>query len=164
MPCEAAGCGGEIDGLHRSVPIEGRVSQRSEILGGVTSEDRAAVLIERGLAHLRHAVFDGSPVIADEREPLRRIRSTARERGDVVGRLDLAFAVLGSLAHHTTDLLHAGPIAVVVQRGRGGDGSLLKATVALVQRAGGLLFGSALANGVRGPVFERRKTGPQARQ
>ena len=150
MPCEAAGCGGEIDGLHRSVPIEGRVSQRREILCGVASEDGAAVLIERGLAHMMHAVFDGSPVIADQREQLRRVRATAREGGDVLGRLDLAFAALGSLAHHTTDLLHAGPIAVVVQRGRGGEGAFLKATVALVQRAGGLLFSSALLLRMRG--------------
>ena len=50
------------------MPIEGGVSEGGEVLRGVASEDRATVLIERRVAHVMHAVFDGSPVISDEGE------------------------------------------------------------------------------------------------
>ena len=64
-------------------------------------------------------------VIADEGQQLVRVGTSAGHGRDVVRRLDLTLAVLGPLAHHATDLLHAGPIDVVIQRGRGGDGAFL---------------------------------------
>ena len=43
---------------------------------------------------------------------------------------------VGPLAHHAADGLHSEPIGVAIQRGRGGEGSLLKATGDLVQLSG----------------------------
>ena len=62
MWCEAAGGGGEMDGSDQARPIAGGVSAGGEVLRGVASEDRATVLIERRVAHVRPAVFEGSPV------------------------------------------------------------------------------------------------------
>ena len=63
--CEAAGGGGEMDGSDQARPIAGGVSAGGEVLRGVASEDRATVLIERRVAHVRPAVFE-NPVIPDE--------------------------------------------------------------------------------------------------
>ena len=62
LSCEAAGGGREMDGSDQARPIEGRVSERGGVLRGGASEDRAAVLLERRVAHVRQADFDGSPV------------------------------------------------------------------------------------------------------
>ena len=82
LSCEAAGGGGEIDGSDQAMPIEGGVSEGGEVLRDVASEDRATVLIERRVAHVRHAVFDGSPVfentvIPDEGQQLVRVGASA---------------------------------------------------------------------------------------
>ena len=77
LSCEATGGGGEIDGSDQAMPIKGRVSEGGEVLRGVASEDRAAVLIERRVAHVMHAVFDGSPEIADEGVQLVRVGASA---------------------------------------------------------------------------------------
>jgi Transposase domain (DUF772) len=69
--------------------------------------------------------------------------------------LDSLLTLCEPLAHHAVDLLHTWPIDVVIQRGHGGNGSLLQATVALVQRGRCLLFSSSFAAGVRGPVFRK---------
>lgn len=150
FPCEAADGGGEIDGSGVSEPIEGRIAERRKVLGCVTTEDRAAVLAERRIAHEVDAVFDGSPVIADERQELGRVGASTWQRRHVVGSLGLTLAALDPFSHHSTDLLHAGPADVMFQRRRGGDGSRLQATVSLVERAGRLLFSSALALTVGG--------------
>ena len=60
LSCEAAGGGREIDGSDQAMPIAGGVSEGDEVLRGVASEDRAAVLIKRRVAHVMHAVSDGS--------------------------------------------------------------------------------------------------------
>lgn len=77
LPSEAACGGGEIDGSDQAMPIEGGVSEGGEVLCGVASEDRAAVLIERRVAHMMHAVFDGSPVISDQGQQLVRVGASA---------------------------------------------------------------------------------------
>ena len=51
-----------MDGSDQARPIAGGVSAGGEVLRGVASEDRATVLIERRVAHVRPAVFEGSPV------------------------------------------------------------------------------------------------------
>ena len=77
LSCGVAGGGGEIDVSDQAMPIEGCVSEGGEVLRGVASEDRATVLIERRVAHVMHAVFDGSPVIPDEGEQLVRVGASA---------------------------------------------------------------------------------------
>ena len=67
LSCEAAGGGVEMDGSDQAMPIEGGVSERGEVLRSMASEDRAAVLIERRVAHGMHAVFDGSTSIQEYR-------------------------------------------------------------------------------------------------
>ncbi len=146
------------------MPIQGGVPERREVLCGVAAKDRATVLIERRIAHVMHAVFEGAPMVTDEGEQLVRVGVVSRQGRDVVGRFGFALAVFGSLAHDATNLLHAGPVDVVVQRGRGRDGSLLLATVVLVQRVRGLLFSSSRLVAVRGPVFKKRKTVPPVRR
>ena len=145
MSCEAADGGGEIDGCCLSEPVEGCVAERRQVLGSVAAKDGAAVLVERGVAHVMHAVFDRPPVVSHQGQQSGGIGAGTGKRRDVVGRLDLVSARPGSLADDPADLFYTGPADVMNQRGRGGDGPRLDTTVALVRRACGALFSSALS-------------------
>lgn len=79
-----------------------------------------------------------------------RIGARLWQGRDVVRRLGLTLAGPNSLANDSTDLFHAGPADVIVQRGRGGDGPHFETTVAHTQSAGGLLFSNTLTVAVRG--------------
>lgn len=123
----------------------------------MAAEDRAVVFVKGCIAHVMKTVFDCAPMITDERQQAAGICFGARERRDEVGSLDLAFALNGSLANHAADLVGSGPVEMVFQRGCGGDGPLLKPTVAFVERAGRLLFGGSFADGVRGKKTPARR-------
>ena len=150
FPCETADGGGEIDGTGVSQPVESGVAEGRQVHWGVSPKNRAAVLIERRVAHVMQTVLDGTPVIANQRQKLVCRGSRARQRGHIVGRLGLALTVLDSLADDATDLLYAGPVQVLFQRGRGGERPRLQATVAFVHRSRRLLFSSPLSLSVGG--------------
>lgn len=154
---EAAHGLGEIAGTDQSEPVDGRVAEGGQIVGGVTTEDCAVVFIERRIADVMQAVFDHAPMVTDEGQQASGIGPGAWERRDEVGGLDLALALNGSLADHAADLAGAGPVEMVVQRGCRRDGPLLKPTVTFVQRAGRLLFGGAFATDLRGKKSPGRR-------
>ena len=62
LPCEAASGGREFDGSNQVMPIEGSILERSEVLRGVTSEDRFAVDAE---PHQRLGLI-GQPQTGDD--------------------------------------------------------------------------------------------------
>ena len=158
LPGEPAHGLGEIAGTDQPEPVDGRVAEGGQIVGGVTAIARAAVFGERRIADMMKAVFDRAPVVADERQQAVGIGLGVRERRDGVGGLDLVPTLYCLFADHAADLVGSGPVAMVVQCGRGGDGPLLKPTVTFVERAGCLLFGDALLIGMRGLVLGKRKT------
>lgn len=49
-------------------PIERGISERREVLGGISPGDRATILREHFVPQVMHAVFDGTPVSAREFE------------------------------------------------------------------------------------------------
>lgn len=118
-----------------SEPVEGGVAEGGEVLWGVTSNDRAAVLAEGFVADVVGAVFDGSPMVADERFERGCVRSRSRERGDVVGCLGRCDAADGPCANNLADLLHAGPADIVRERCCGCQCATLDAAVPFVRRA-----------------------------
>lgn len=118
-----------------SEPVEGGVAKSGEVLGGVAAFDGATILSEGFVADVVGAVFDGPPVVADERFERSCVRSRSRERRDVVGCLRRRDIAEGAFTNDLAHLFHAGPADVVRERCRGCQCATLDAAVPFIQRA-----------------------------
>lgn len=52
LPSETAYCRGELTGAGRSEPVQCGISEGREVLGGVASKNRAAILIQGRITHV----------------------------------------------------------------------------------------------------------------
>lgn len=77
MPSEAAHGLGEIAGTDQSEPMDGRVAEGRQVVGGMAAVDRAAVFVERRIAHVMQTVFDCAPVATDEGQQAAGVRLVA---------------------------------------------------------------------------------------
>jgi hypothetical protein len=144
LACEAADGGSEIDGSAAAEPVEGRVAQGREVLGRVTAENGAAILVERRIADMMQAVFDGSPMAADELQQSLGIGLMASERGHVIGRLGPPSASMKAFADNSTDLPDLRPVKMPIETNRTRQRPPLATAVSLVTRRRGLSFRSPL--------------------
>jgi hypothetical protein len=64
IPCEAAQCGSDFLDSVASEPVQRCVAHGSQVLCGMTAEDRAAIFSQDVIPHVVQPVFDRSPVIA----------------------------------------------------------------------------------------------------
>lgn len=87
--------------------------------GGVAAFDGTAILAEGFVADVVSAVFDGSPVVADERFERGCVGSGSRERRGVISGLGRRHAADGAFTNDLANLFHAGPADVVRERCRG---------------------------------------------
>lgn len=133
-----------------SEPVEGGVAKSGKVLGGVAAFDGAAVLAEGFIADVVGAVFDGSPVVADERFERGCVGSGSRERRDVVSGLGRRHAADGAFTNDLAHLLHAGPADVVRERCRGGQCATFDAAMPFVQRADAISIDGPFAKSVGG--------------
>ncbi len=83
----------------------------------MSAEDRAAVFSHDFVAYPVQAIFDGSPMIACQRQESLGIGLFARERRDEAHDLGRRFISDRPLTRDLTNLLGAGPIEVAVQAG-----------------------------------------------
>lgn len=157
LSCESAYCGGEIAGAALPEPVEGGVSEGGQILGGVTSENRAAVLVERGVAHVMQAVFNRAPMSSDEFQKFRSRGTMTWNRGHEVSGLEFATTFDCPFARNAEDLLDTRPVEMTTQGCRGRDRSFLQATVSLVHRLAGspLRRSFPLSEGGKRPMARR---------
>lgn len=87
----------------------------------VALEYRATILIEHDISHPMQAVFRAAPMVTNDFRQLLGIRFSARQRRDGVRRLSGGLAVLGATADDTDNLLHARPVAMVIEGWRTGQ-------------------------------------------
>ena len=140
LPCEAADGGSEIDGSSTPQPVEGRVAQGRQVLGRVTPENRAAILIQRRVAYVVQAVLDRGPVLARQLLQPLRVGLRASQRRDVVGRLGLPGAPVEAFADQAADLAHLRPVELLIQADGARQRPSLAPAMTLVTRRGGLSF------------------------
>ena len=134
-----------------SEPVQCSVSEGRQILGGISTENRAAILVERRVAHVMQPVFNGPPVASRELQQRFGIAPLGtRNRRDVVSGFHFASAVYDPLTNDADDLIQAGPPDVILQRCGGRDGASLKATVPLFNSPRSLLLSTAFPLDVGG--------------
>ena len=85
-------------------------------------------------------VLSRSPMAANQLQQFVRTGLLAREGRNEVGDFYGRLLSLRALARDLADLLHSGPIEVVIQRGGADQRSPFKTTMSLVECAGGLAF------------------------
>ena len=107
---EAADGGGELTDSGHSEPVDRGVSEGCQILRRIPAEDCTTILIQRRIADVVDAVFDGTPVTSDKFQKFRRGGAMTWDRRDVVGRFGLGAAIPSAVSHDSTDLIDTGPV------------------------------------------------------
>lgn len=116
-------------------PIDYGISDARQNLRCVAGSHAGAIFAERFIPNPVQPIFD-APVPTPPLEQLGSVGLLAVGTGDGVLHFGRGFSLASDGSHHATDLLHAGPIQVLIECGAADEMPMFHAAMPLAQRVG----------------------------